>query len=801
MSPFQLEETPPTAKKVPNISFPFSYGSTEPLKAQRQPQPPLLVIPSIETQKLEALEKGSVKDLAVVAHVTGEMNGGAHTSIRNCLAQLYAKDITPDDKQELDEALQREVFPEEACASQHRLLVLVFRVRQGRNTHRRAKLGFGTTNSNNAVMLWKNMTNFIREVGKNTLGLSTGKVKNIKNRGGGTTKYKLRDSIIDGSTDHHTTANDCPTSRIGIEEVKMDLRKMGRDKAVGPYQIPITVWLALREEGVKWLTHIFNIILESAKMLEEWRESTVIPIYKNKGDPQRCANYRGIKLLSHTMKLWERVIEARYTTHVRTTVGDTEAFPVEIELHQGSALSPYIFALIMDDIYCAIPDSVPWCMLFADDIVLIAETKFELNSRLATWKTALEEKGLRINIGKTEYLCSNFSGNQNGEDLEVCIEGHVLPSKYCFKYLGSMIHKDGGVDDDVSHRIKAGWLKWRAANGVLCDKKDSMGHDTKLCNRMSLGVVPVSKKLRREDYSGLGMSLGDNRRMRSGGSGNKFLPMNPTVLFLVMLETSCIRHKKGLVKVYLMFLEPLKLCYRSLCSCGDQPIVDGTLLDFLKQVSTFGLTLVRLDIRQESDRHTDVIDAITNNLEIGSYREWSEEKSKNGLSELSGKRPLFGPDLQKTEEIVDFLDTFHVIAKLPVDIFREYIILMATAPSDVLAVELLQCECRVKQLLRVVPIFEKPVDLEVAPTALARLFSIDWYRNRINGKQEVMIGYSGLGKDAGRFSTAWQLYKAQEELINIAKKFGVKFTMFHGHGGTVGRGGGPNYKYSFLFES
>ncbi|KAE8730672.1 Detected protein of confused Function [Hibiscus syriacus] len=130
-----------------------------------------------------------------------------------------------------------------------------------------------------------------------------------------------------------------------------------------------------------------------------------------------------------------RDMYCRSTTYVRTTVGDTEAFPVEIGLHQGSALSPYIFALIMDDIYCATPDGVPWCMLFADDIVLVAETKSELNSRLATWKTALEEKGLRINIEKTEYLCSNFNENQNDEDVE------------------------------------AGWLKWRAATGVLCDKK------------------------------------------------------------------------------------------------------------------------------------------------------------------------------------------------------------------------------------------------------------------------------------------------------------------------------------------
>ncbi|XP_071691296.1 phosphoenolpyruvate carboxylase 2-like [Rutidosis leptorrhynchoides] len=241
-------------------------------------------------------------------------------------------------------------------------------------------------------------------------------------------------------------------------------------------------------------------------------------------------------------------------------------------------------------------------------------------------------------------------------------------------------------------------------------------------------------------------------------------------------------------------LEPLELCYRSLCDCGDRPIADGSLLDFLRQVSTFGLSLVRLDIRQESNRHTDVIDAITTHLEIGSYKNWSEEQRQEWLlSELKGKRPLFGSDLPKTEEILDVLDTFRVISELPSDNFGAYVISMATAPSDVLAVELLQRECNIQKPLRVVPLFEKLADLKAAPSAMARLFSIDWYKDRINGKQEVMIGYSDSGKDAGRFSAAWQLYKAQEELMLTAKQFGVKLTMFHGRGGTVGRGGGPTH--------
>ena len=203
---------------------------------------------------------------------------------------------------------------------------------------------------------------------------------------------------------------------------------------------------------------------------------------------------------------------------------------------------------------------------------------------------------------------------------------------------------------------------------------------------------------------------------------------------------------------------------------------------------------MKLDIRQESERHSDVLDAITTHLGIGSYKEWSEDKRQEWLlSELSGKRPLFGPDLPKTEEVADVLDTFKVISELPSDSFGAYIISMATAPSDVLAVELLQRECGITDPLRVVPLFEKLADLESAPAAVARLFSIEWYRNRINGKQEVMIGYSDSGKDAGRLSAAWQLYKTQEELVKVAKEYGVKLTMFHGRGGTVGRGGGPTH--------
>jgi hypothetical protein len=99
--------------------------------------------------------------------------------------------------------------------------------------------------------------------------------------------------------------------RIQESEVKEALKKMKTGKALGPNDIPIEVWRCLGDITIVWLTKLFNTIFRSNKMSDEWRRSILVPIFKNKGDIQSCTNYRGIKLMSHTMKLWERVIEHR----------------------------------------------------------------------------------------------------------------------------------------------------------------------------------------------------------------------------------------------------------------------------------------------------------------------------------------------------------------------------------------------------------------------------------------------------------------------------------------------------------
>ncbi len=237
---------------------------------------------------------------------------------------------------------------------------------------------------------------------------------------------------------------------------------------------------------------------------------------------------------------------------------------------------------------------------------------------------------------------------------------------------------------------------------------------------------------------------------------------------------------------------PLLLCYHSLIETGAGEIAQGRLLDLIRRTYCFGLGLVRLDIRQEADRHTQVLSEITRYLELGDYAGWAEQQRLDFLTaELQSHRPLIPRDLPLSDASREVLDTFRMLAAENTECLGAYIISMASQASDVLAVELLQRECGATQGLRVVPLFERVDHLQSAGDTLDRLLSIDWYRRRIDGHQEIMIGYSDSAKDAGQLAAAWGLYRAQENLTRVARERGVKLTLFHGRGGTVARGGGP----------
>ncbi|XP_070002243.1 uncharacterized protein [Nicotiana sylvestris] len=124
----------------------------------------------------------------------------------------------------------------------------------------------------------------------------------------------------------------------------------------------------------------------------------------------------------------------------------------------------------MDSLIRHIQGEVPWCLLFADDIVLIDETRGGVNERLEIWRHTLESKGFKLIRTKTEYLECKFSGVTQEADGDVKLDTQVISRRESFKYLGSIIQKDGEIDEDVTHRIRTGWMKWRLAFSVLCDK-------------------------------------------------------------------------------------------------------------------------------------------------------------------------------------------------------------------------------------------------------------------------------------------------------------------------------------------
>jgi phosphoenolpyruvate carboxylase len=240
---------------------------------------------------------------------------------------------------------------------------------------------------------------------------------------------------------------------------------------------------------------------------------------------------------------------------------------------------------------------------------------------------------------------------------------------------------------------------------------------------------------------------------------------------------------------------PLELCYRSLHAIGAGAVADGRLLDLLRRVACFGLTLVRLDIRQEASRHTEALDAISRFLGLGSYAEWSEARRVEFLvAELNNRRPLIPPNLPADERVREVLDVFRVLNDIHPDALGRYVISLAGQPSDVLAVELLQKASGARRPLPVVPLFERQESLDRAGRTVEQLLNIPWMRERLGGRIEVMLGYSDSAKDAGQLAAAWSLYRVQEELVELCRLRHMHLTLFHGRGGSVSRGGAPTWQ-------
>ena len=263
-----------------------------------------------------------------------------------------------------------------------------------------------------------------------------------------------------------------------------------------------------------------------------------------------------------------------------------------------------------------------------------------------------------------------------------------------------------------------------------------------------------------------------------------------------MIEQYLINKKpldpKKLLRSKEEILKPLRVVRQSLEQNNNENLASGELLDLMRRAKCFGINLAKLDIRQESSRHSQLIGEFVKKKYNKDYLKLSEKEKIDFLkSKLNSKKNIINKFQFKNKENKEVWSTFNLLSKEPSECLGAYVISMTSSASDILSVSFLQKEAKIKNKLRVVPLFETLDDLINAKSIMENLFSHKWYRNLIKHKQEVMIGYSDSSKDAGKMCASWHQYKAQEEIVKLGNKYKIDITFFHGRGGSAGRGGGP----------
>lgn len=277
------------------------------------------------------------------------------------------------------------------------------------------------------------------------------------------------------------------------------------------------------------------------------------------------------------------------------------------------------------------------------------------------------------------------------------------------------------------------------------------------------------------------------------------------------------------------FIEELQLMRRNLEASG---LTCQELDNLICQVEVYGFNLAQLDFRQESSCHSDAINEIAEYLQIlpKPYNQLTEaERTAWLIEELKTRRPLIPQEMPFSEKTCEVIETLKMLRLLQqefgLEICHTYVISMTNDVSDVLEVLLLAQEAGLydpatsSTNIRIVPLFETVEDLKRAPEIMRALFELTLYRAALAGGyahlakfqgqevvgelkpplleptnlQEIMVGYSDSNKDSGFLSSNWEIHKAQKALQKVAKGYGIDLRLFHGRGGSVGRGGGPAY--------
>ena len=409
-----------------------------------------------------------------------------------------------------------------------------------------------------------------------------------------------------------------PLEEISMQEVGAAIYKMKSDKATGPTGVAAEMLKAAGESGIRWMTDLLNAVVKKGNIPEDWSKSWMVSIYKGKEDALDCNSYRGIKLLEHAMKVFERIIEARLrkkveiddmqfgfregksttdaifivrqlqekylekkrelwmafidlekafdrvpreviwwalresgveegliaviksmycgaTTAVKIGVRESKKFPVRVGVHQGSVLSPFLFITVLEALSKKFRKGLPFELLYADDLVLIAETEELLVEKIEAWRKGLEAGGLRVNFGKTKIMrcksgagevkssgkypcgvckkgvgrnsiqcskckkwihkkCSKIRGKLKQDPHYICPvcsvenqrakeedkskvklkEDVTLDCVENFCYLGDVIGVGGGAEDACRNRVKNAWMSFNKLQPILTTRGVSL---------------------------------------------------------------------------------------------------------------------------------------------------------------------------------------------------------------------------------------------------------------------------------------------------------------------------------------
>ena len=407
----------------------------------------------------------------------------------------------------------------------------------------------------------------------------------------------------------HTADPVCgPCEKISMDEVRSAIKKMKNNKAAGPSGVVAEMLKAAGDAGIIWVTELCNRIVQEGKIPDDWCKSWMVNVYKGKGDALECGSYRGIKLLDHVLKVFERVMEVRVrrivkidemqfgfmagrgttdaifivrqlqekylackkdlwmafidlekafdrvprevvwwalrtlgvdewmvcvikamyvdaVTAVRLNGKASRGFNVKVGVHQGSVLSPLLFIMVMEALSRTFRGGLPLELLYADDLVLLAETVELLKEKILRWKLGLEEKGLRVNMGKTKVMeCRIDAGRET--------KSGKYPCGVCSKGVGSNSIKCTSCHSWVHKRCSGISGKLSKAQNFVCKgcsggTRVQLGGLTEISLGMDQKLECVDKFRYLGDMIGAGGGAGESSRARVSSAWAKFRELAP----------------------------------------------------------------------------------------------------------------------------------------------------------------------------------------------------------------------------------------------------------------------------------